>query len=217
MRFLRWARPNSITGDRASATGLTRVRAAASIWNSRDDRCRQQVLRHLRARWDIHRHRTAPRVGDAVEALLTKGRLELTAGRIAGYREDDSQVDVTINLRHGGTRVFRAGHIVNCTGPGADFDKIAIPLVADLRDRGLALPDALGVGLETEDCAVIDAQGRPSSWLFALGPLTRPAWWEITAVPEINLQIERLVAQITRSAPVAPLTSADFLGMGGGI
>ncbi len=64
---------------------------------------------------------------------------------------------------------------------------------------------------------MIDAQGRPSSWLFALGPLTRPAWWEITAVPEINLQIERLVAQITRSAPVAPLTSADFLGMGGGI
>ncbi|MEI9982085.1 MAG: hypothetical protein WDN69_02010 [Aliidongia sp.] len=191
--------------------------AVASIWNSWDDRCRQQFLRHLRARWDIHRHRTAPRVGDAVEALLTKGRLELTAGRIAGYREDDAQVDVTINLRHGGTRVFRAGHIVNCTGPGADFDKIAIPLVADLRDRGLALPDALGVGLETEDCAVIDAQGRPSSWLFALGPLTRPAWWEITAVPEINLQIERLVAQITRSAPVAPLTSADFLGMGEGI
>ena len=76
---------------------------------------------------------------------------------------------------------------------------------------------ALGVGLETEDCAVIDAAGRASSWLFALGPLTRPAWWEVTAVPEINLQIDRLVAQIAQSAPVPHLTSADFLSMGEGI
>lgn len=191
--------------------------AVASIWNSWDNRCREQFLRHLRPRWDIHRHRTAPRIGDAVDALLAKGRLEFAAGRIAGYREAGPQVQVTIAQRGGGMRHFVAGHVINCTGPGADFDKIAIPLVADLRERGLALPDTLGVGLETEDCAVIDAQGRPSSWLFALGPLTRPAWWEITAVPEINLQIERLVAQITRDSTAAPLTTADFLGMGEGI
>jgi len=191
--------------------------AVASIWNSWDSRSRRQFLRHLRARWDIHRHRTAPRVGEALEALFDKGRLEIVAGRIAGYREAGADVEVTINLRGGGTQVFTTGHIVNCTGPGADFDKIAIPLVADLRDRKLAVPDALGVGLETEDCAVIDAAGRASSWLFALGPLTRPAWWEVTAVPEINLQIDRLVAQIAQSAPVPHLTSADFLSMGEGI
>ncbi len=126
-------------------------------------------------------------------------------------------MDVTIKLRGGGTRQFRAGHVVNCTGPGSDFDKIAIPLIADLRERKLAVPDPLGLGFETRDCAVVDASGKPSAWLFALGPLTKPAWWEIVAVPEINLQIERLVAQITSEKAPQRLTTADFLGMGEGI
>ena len=103
-------------------------------------------------------------------------------------------VEVSLRVRGGAERVFNAGHVIDCTGPGGDFAKIAIPLIAELRDRKLAVPDALGVGLETLDCAVIDSAGEASSWLFALGPLTRPAWWEITAVPEINLQIDRLVA-----------------------
>ena len=90
-------------------------------------------------------------------------------------------------------------------------------MIAELRDRKLAIPDALGVGVETRDCAVIDGSGEPSSWLFALGPLTRPAWWEITAVPEINLQIDRLVAQLGSPTEASGLTVADFMDMGEGI
>jgi uncharacterized NAD(P)/FAD-binding protein YdhS len=120
-------------------------------------------------------------------------------------------------LRGGGARSFTAGRVVNCTGPGGDFDKIAIPLVADLRERGFAMADPLGVGLETEDCAVLDAKGRASDWLFALGPLTRPTWWEITAVPEIAIQVDRLVSQLASDAPTPRLTSGDFLQMGEGI
>ena len=190
--------------------------AVASIWNAWDDRSRRQFLGHLRVRWDIHRHRTAPRIAEGIDALTGSGRLEIIGGRIDGYAEDGAIVDVAVKLRGGGTRVFKAGHVVNCTGPGADFDKIAVPLIADLRGRGVAVADALGVGFETADGAVTDANGQASDWLFALGPLTRPAWWEITAVPEINLQIDRLVAQLTASGPER-LTPADFLFMGEGI
>ncbi|MBS0274570.1 MAG: FAD/NAD(P)-binding protein [Proteobacteria bacterium] len=191
--------------------------AVASVWNLWSERERRQFLRHLRVRWDIRRHRVAPRIGGALAALQAKGQLEIVAGRIAGYREDGDNAEVAIHLRGGGTRMFKAGHVVNCTGPGGDFDRIAIPLIADLRERRLAMADPLGVGLETNDCAVRDASGMPSSWLFALGPLTRPTWWEITAVPEINLQVDRLVAQLTSAAPARSLTPADFLGMGEGI
>ncbi len=191
--------------------------AVASIWNTWDDKSRRQFLRHLRVRWDIHRHRISPRIGEGLERLFASSQLEIVAGRLDGYREDGTLAEVTVKVRGGGERRFKAGHIINCTGPGADFDKIAIPLIADLRERKLAVPDALGVGFDTRDCAVIDATGKPSSWLFALGPITRPAWWEITAVPEINLQIDRLVAQLTASAAPPRLTTADFLGMGEGI
>jgi uncharacterized NAD(P)/FAD-binding protein YdhS len=191
--------------------------AVASVWSNWDDKSRRQFVRHLRVRWDIHRHRMAPRIGEELESLLKKGKLEIVAGRLGGFRETGDRVEVTLKLRGGGTLIFKAGQVVNCTGPGNDFDKIAIPLVADLRERGLARADSLGVGFETDDCAVLDANGRPSTWLFALGPLTRPAWWEITAVPEINIQIDRLVAQISSDAPAPRLTTADFLGMGEGI
>jgi uncharacterized NAD(P)/FAD-binding protein YdhS len=191
--------------------------AVASVWHHWNERERRQFLRHLRVRWDVRRHRVAPRISDALKALQERGQLEIMPGRIAGYREDGENVDVSIRSQGGKVRVFKAGHVVNCTGPGGDFGKIAIPLIADLRTRRLAMADPIGVGLETNDCAVRDATGKPSSWLFALGPLTRPAWWEITAVPEINIQIDRLVAQLASSTPAASLTPEDFLGMGEGI
>jgi uncharacterized NAD(P)/FAD-binding protein YdhS len=191
--------------------------AVASIWNSWSEKERNQFLRHLRPRWDVHRHRMAPRVGDLLDALVKRGSFECIAARIMGYREDNGHVSVSLALRGGGERVFRAGRIVNCTGPGAEFHQIAVPLIADLKERGLAKPDPHGVGLETDDCAVLDARGRASSWLYALGPLTRPAWWEIVAVPEINLQVDRLVAHLVESEPTPRLTTADFMDMGSGI
>ncbi len=209
---------------RATAQGIPWQRvfdaarpAVPGIWQGWTEPRRRQFTRHLRARWDIHRHRMAPRVDDALKALLANNALEVVAGRALGYAQKDGLVDVTLRLRGGATRVFRAGRVINCTGPGAGFDRIAIPLIADLRERGLAVSDSLGVGFLTRDCAVIDKAGTPSAWLFALGPLTRPSWWEITAVPEINLQIDRLVAQLSQTAASAPLTSADFMDMGAGI
>ena len=210
--------------DLAAASGVPWQRvfdaarpAVPAIWNALDPFSRRQYLRHLRPRWDIHRHRMAPRVQAAFERLRSGGALEVMAGRIAGFRPQGHRVQVTIQKRGGGARVFEAGHVVNCTGPGGDFQRIAIPLIAELRERRLAVPDALGVGLETRDCAVIDGSGEASGWLYALGPLTRPAWWEITAVPEINLQIERLVAQLASPVSASRLTATDFLDMGGGI
>jgi uncharacterized NAD(P)/FAD-binding protein YdhS len=188
------------------------------IWSGWSDASRRQFSRHLRVRWDIHRHRMAPRVDDTIQRLRASGALEIAAGRVAGYAQAGAMVDVTLHLRGGAHRAFRAGRVINCTGPGAGFDKIAIPLIADLRDRRLASSDTLGMGVLTQDCGVLDGAGRPSHWLFALGPLTRPAWWEITAVPEIILQIDRLVAQMSKKpARGVPLTAADFMGIGEGI
>jgi uncharacterized NAD(P)/FAD-binding protein YdhS len=191
--------------------------AVPGIWNGWSDFSRRQFLRHLRPRWDIHRHRMAPRVSEGLAKLRSAGALEVLAGRIVGYRPAGRFVDVALRIRGGSDRLFTAGHVINCTGPGGDFAKTAIPLLAELRERKLVVPDPLSVGVETRDCAVVDGAGETSSWLFALGPLTRPAWWEITAVPEINLQIERLVAQLSSPVTAARLTVADFLDMGGGI
>jgi uncharacterized NAD(P)/FAD-binding protein YdhS len=91
------------------------------------------------------------------------------------------------------------------------------PFLQDLLARGLVRSDPLGLGLDTEDSAVKDAAGTVSGWIYALGPLTRPAWWEIVAVPEINAQIDRLVERLSSArAATAPLHTV-FVDMGAGI
>jgi uncharacterized NAD(P)/FAD-binding protein YdhS len=213
---------------RAAALGIPWQRvfdamrpSVPAIWDRWTDSERRQFLRHLRPRWDIHRHRMAPRIAEALQVLTDAGRLEVRAARIAGYRCADNGVAVSLSLRGGETRIFRAGQVINCTGPRSDFDRLAIPVHANILARGLAVPDALGLGLETDDCALVDSAGRVSSWLYALGPLTRPAWWEITAVPEIVVQIDALVQHLSGTVAeprrVVKRVAAAFFDLGAGI
>jgi uncharacterized NAD(P)/FAD-binding protein YdhS len=114
-----------------------------------------------------------------------------------------------------------AAHVVNCTGPRSDYGVIEHPLIADLRRRGLIVPDPLGLGIETHDCAALDISGVVSTWLFAIGAPTAPAWWEITAVPEITLQIGRLVPDLLAAregrSQKRVLLAAAFNDLGAGI
>ena len=65
--------------------------------------------------------------------------------------------------------------------------------------NGIARADALGLGLDVgHDCAVIDAAGRASDRIFALGPLTRGAFFEIEAVPDIRVQAASLAQMLLR-------------------
>lgn len=175
----------------------------AGIWSSWTLTQKARFLRHGRALWDVHRHRMAPRISAALSDLLARGRLKVVAGRIAGFRRDAGGVSVTVRPRGGAPALaFQAGAVVNCTGPRTDFAEIGVPLFAELRREGRLVPDALGLGIETRGCALVDRFGAASAWLFAVGPLTRPAWWEITAVPEVSVQVQRLVEHLARPATV---------------
>jgi uncharacterized NAD(P)/FAD-binding protein YdhS len=43
-----------------------------------------------------------------------------------------------------------------------------------------------------DDGAVLDAEGNPSDFLYALGPLRKGNLWETIAVPEIRNQVSDL-------------------------
>ncbi len=192
----------------------------ARIWRSWDAPSRRRFLRHLRTLWDVHRHRMAPRIADRLEALLSSGQLTLQAGRIAGLTATAEGVSAQVHLRHGGaSTIGPVARVVNCTGPRSDFKRLEAPLYGYLRRRDLIRPDPLALGLETEHCAVLNASGAPSAWLYAIGPLTRPALWEVTAAPEINAQVDALIARIAAGTAFAPSASLEltFADLGAGI
>jgi uncharacterized NAD(P)/FAD-binding protein YdhS len=163
----------------------------------------------------------APRIAERLNALIESGQLSVRAGRTS-YRRNGAMVDVIVRER--GTHaehVLTAARVVNCTGPRSDMDRLGFPVLADLRRRNLFMPDNLGLGIETQDCAALDSAGHVSTWLYALGPLTRPNWWEVVAVPEINAQIDRLVHDLCNSPELDAISAHSlaeaFSDLGTGI
>ena len=71
------------------------------------------------------------------------------------------------------------------------------PLLTALLQAGRIRADVLKVGIEVDgDCRTIDAQGRASDTLYAIGPVTKGTFWESVAVPDIRGQAERIAALI---------------------
>jgi uncharacterized NAD(P)/FAD-binding protein YdhS len=157
---------------------------------------RRRFLRHARPWWDVHRHRTAPDVAARIDALRRAGRFEVVRGRMASVVPHAGLLRVAVKTA-AGTKALEVDRIVNCTGPG-DLGASRDPLIASLRATGLARPDALNLGLDTDHIGrVRDAHGCAAVDLFAVGPLTRGAFWEITAVPDIRRQVWALARRLS--------------------
>jgi uncharacterized NAD(P)/FAD-binding protein YdhS len=176
---------------RASVDGL-RPHSIA-LWQGLGEEGQRRFMRHLRPWWDVHRHRIAPRVAERIEAMRASGRLEVVAGRIVEVDGDA----VTIARRGGGELRRSFAAMINCTGPEGDIKRVGDPLIRSLLAGGLARPDRLGLGLEVNSGSRVVGSG-PAPRLYALGPLTKGAFWEIVAVPDIRDQAAGLAKAIAR-------------------
>ena len=174
-----------------------------SLWREATEAERRRFLRHLRPWWDAHRHRMAPQVANWLEGEIASGRVRLVAGRLTHARAAPGAVEVLWRPR--GARDERrriVARMINCTGAGLDLDSAAHPLLRRLATAGMIRADPLGLGLDVgADGRVIGQPGSVALPIYAVGPLTRGALWEITAVPDIRAQVAELALSLkTRMA-----------------
>ncbi len=173
----------------------------SKIWNSWPITEKRRFLRHLRAYWEIHRHRAPAQSLATLEQLSQSGRLKLIAGRVTSARPNRGGIEIKMQPR-GMTQEMsvRASRVVNCTGPGADISRQPLPLLSNLFSSGMARPDQLGIGIDSsENGALIDAHGHISSSVFTLGPMRKGTLWESTAVRELRMQALRLCQTLNES------------------
>ncbi len=167
------------------------------IWKNAPEVERRRFLRHLRPWWDVHRHKIAPRIAETIGRMEDAGRLAFAAGRILS-----AEGDGTVRWRPRGmeeVRSFAAARIVNCTGPECNLARAGEPLLDALLAKGAIRADPLRIGMDVdEELRAIGADGCPSERLYAIGPVTRSAFWESVAVPDIRTQAAQL-AQRFRS------------------
>jgi uncharacterized NAD(P)/FAD-binding protein YdhS len=173
------------------------------LWHELPLSSRRRFLEHARAWWDVHRHRTAPEVETRIAEALATGRLTIIAGKLATVTPNPG--GALVRYRRRGqveTSELQVGAIIDCTGIVRDPGASTNPAVRSLLDEGLARIDPLRIGIDvTRECAIVSRDGSPSRRLYAVGPLTRAAFWEIIAVPDIRQQCAELAARLGNHPP----------------
>ncbi len=162
---------------------------------------RERFLRHLRPWWDVHRHRLAPPVAAKIAQLRAEGRLEIVGGRTLAFADRNDGVEVRWRPRgrHRDAQLS-ARRVVNCSGPRVDLGRTDEPLLKRMLAHGLIRNDPSRLGLDVDlQARVIGADGAPNERMFALGPMTRGAFWEIVAVPDIRVQTWSLARRLSNA------------------
>ncbi|MBC8049932.1 MAG: FAD/NAD(P)-binding protein [Chitinophagales bacterium] len=176
-----------------------------NYWRAMTEADRKRFVRHLRPWWDVHRHRMAPDVAAHINAMIARGQLSLQTGRLARLSKSTNPgsdlIDVTWRPRaQTAFNVMRVNHIINCMGPGGDPRRSSMPLFKRLLTHGLVRAGPLRLGLDVDDDGrLISEDGAPSPNLFAIGPPTRGVFWEITAVPDIRVEAQRVAERLAET------------------
>lgn len=168
------------------------------LWGAAEIPTRKRFLRHLRPWWDIHRHRIAPQVADRIAGLIDSGRLAFVSGGTRSTQAEGERLSVTYKPRgEGGEATMTVRRAINCTGPQSDLRTASDPLLWQLTSDGVIRPDPLAIGIDVDEgLHTVAADGLPNERLYAVGPMTKGALWEIVAVPDIRGQVANLAERL---------------------
>jgi uncharacterized NAD(P)/FAD-binding protein YdhS len=198
-RLLFWARGLAARAKAQGGTWRDAVDAirphVRSIWRAWPQAERARFLRHAAVLWDVHRHRMPPESDAEMRAAKARGQLILRRAAFLGTEPGPDGTPMVILRDHGAVGPVRlaAGRVIDCRGIRHDPERNATPLFADLLARGRARIDPLRIGLDVDRfCHLLPGEGEALTRVQAIGPVTRAAFWEITAIPDIREQTARL-------------------------
>ena len=171
------------------------------LWLSASAAERDRFLRHLRPWWDVHRHRLAPAVAARIAELIDRGQLTIVAGKPGRYVPRRGGVAVTYRPRGADAETtLDVRRIVNCTGPQGDLARSGEPVLRSLIAGGHARADPARLGLDVDaQSRLVGSDGVAHPRLFGLGPMTRGAFWEIVAVPDIRTQVWSVARRLAQA------------------
>ena len=200
--LMRWLRDRVATaeaegGDWRSVVDGLRPHVQA-LWQAMGTPERARFLRHACGWWEVHRHRMPPSSAQRLAVAQREGRLILRRAAFLGAeRGEGGRITARLRLPDRTEEARVVHRVIDCRGIRRDPAQNAGPVIRHLIADGLACVDPLRLGIDVDARArVLRPDGTPHATIFALGPVSRAAFWEITAIPDIRLQAARLSAQL---------------------
>jgi len=170
-----------------------------SLWRAMPQRARATFLRHACVWWEVHRHRMPPQSWQILQDAISDGQLTFLRGAFLDVTSGtDRRKYPRVRLKgQSALQVMVVERIIDCRGIRRDPALHAGPVVGNLLSSGRARIDPLGIGLDVDEgCAVLRPDGSPSPNILAIGPVSRAAFWEITAIPDIREQAALLASRL---------------------
>jgi uncharacterized NAD(P)/FAD-binding protein YdhS len=172
--------------------------ATQDVWRRLPLEERRRFLAVHSREWEVRRHRMAPEVALRLQRYRFEGRLTVATGTL--HEVTDAGERCTVRTGPDGP-AYDVDAVVNCTGPLLDLAVTDDPLLASLRDRGLATSDPLALGLATTpDGHLVGTDGAAVAGLWTVGPTRKGTLWEATAIPEIRAQAAQVAAAVAQRA-----------------
>lgn len=171
---------------------------AQELWQGLPMPERRKFLRRLRRWYDVHRYRMPPQATLALQKGIDTGRVSVKRGDLLSITRDGNDLMAGIEAHNGGSKV-RCRRILLATGP--EFQDYAAHqrFLLGMHRDGFIQSDALGLGLACDTAGHgLTVTGAPITSLFVAGPPARPAFGELTGVPEISTQVADIVDRIIR-------------------
>ncbi len=163
-----------------------------AVWCALDEDSQRRFLRELRRAWEVRRNRAAPEIGARLDELIESGRLVVRAGDVSDVRAEPDGIHASV--AGDGLRLDR---LVSCTGPTADVTRTTNPLLRDLFETGLAVPDPHFLAVRTsDDGELVRDDGSIDPRLLTLGWMRRGELWETLAIPEIREQSQAIAERL---------------------
>lgn len=201
--LLQWLRGLARTAEAQGGTWRDAVDGVRPhvrrLWRYLPPTERARFLRHGVTWWDVHRHRIPPASARVIGQAMQSGHLTVQRARFLSATLDQHGTRHVTFRPVGATLpvTLAAARIIDCRGIRRDPEHHATPLIAGLLASGQARVDSLRISLDvTDGCRLIGRDGTASRRILAIGPASRAAFWEITAIPDIREQVARLAAEL---------------------
>ena len=164
---------------------------------------KKKFMQHLRPIWNIARHRMPAECAGIIHNLLSEKRLSIVAGRVRSIRVEAAGkfcMEYKDRMTEK-SQCLTSTLIINCMGPESNYGKLKDLLIKNLLAKGLIRTDNMQLGIDcTPEGALIEKNGRQSSFLYTIGPPAKGVLWESTSVPEIRMAALHLATLLAEKA-----------------
>ncbi|WP_115514271.1 MULTISPECIES: FAD/NAD(P)-binding protein [Xanthomonas] len=178
---------------------MERIRPLSqALWQTLSVADQRRFLRHVVRYWDVHRHRIAAPVHAQLQAMQTRGQLQLHRARLDVAFEVGACVRVSAGAASAGHALqLDVQTLVNATGVEMRVQAMRNPLLQQLLGQGIATAGPHGIGVDTAaDGSLLDADGRANLRLRVIGSLRIGSLWESLAVPELREQAAAIARDV---------------------